>query len=118
MTQQEQEQVSVADDNVFQYETIPVPELSKAEVKVQRLLSIKQSIEAKLQQLITEASRVRNMSSTAKTDYKRKFYEKKFTRVNKEVREQVLALQQIQYLIGKNSEGGDAANGNPSETTN
>lgn len=120
--QQEQEKVSVAetviaDDTVFQYEPVPVPP-STTEIKAQRLVQIKQSLEAKLQLQLAEASRIRKMSTTAKTDYKRKFYDKKFSRINKDVRESVLAIQQVQYLISKNVGEGDAANGNTGETTN
>lgn len=113
MTQQkQQESVSVSDTvitdgAVTQYEPIPVPDVT--DLKVQRLVQIKQSIEAKLQTAIAEATRVRKMMSTAKTDYKRKFYDKKFAKINAGVRENVLALQQIQYLISKNTGEGDAA---------
>ena len=114
MTQQKQ-QISVSvsdtvitDGAVTQYEPIPVPEVT--DLKVQRLVQIKQSIEAKLQTAIAEATRIRKMISTAKTDYKRKFYDKKFSKINAGVRENVLALQQIQYLISKNTGEVDAAN--------
>lgn len=114
MTQQKQQKsVSVSDTvitdgAVTQYEPIPVPEVT--DLKVQRLVQIKQSIEAELQTAIAEATRIRKMISTAKTDYKRKFYDKKFSKINAGVRENVLALQQIQYLISKNTGDADAAN--------
>ena len=113
MTQQkQQESVSVSDTvitdgAVTQYEPIPVP--ASTDLKVQRLVQIKQSIEAKLQVAIAEATRVRKMISTSKTDCKRKFYDKKFAKINTGVREDVLALQQIQYLISKNTGEVDAA---------
>ena len=58
----------ITDGAVTQYEPIPVPEVT--DLKVQRLVQIKQSIEAKLQTAIAEATRIRKMISTAKTDYK------------------------------------------------
>lgn len=113
MTQQEQ-QVSV--DAGFQYQPIPVP--NKADVKHARLAEIKATIEAKLQQLITEASIIRQQINAAKTDYKRKYFEKKFTKVNKAVRESVLTLQQIQYLMSAQSGGEDVATSDEAAASN
>lgn len=110
MTQKQKQEpvsnVAMASD-VIQYEPIPVPNVS--DLKVQRLVEIKQMIEGRLQQSISEAARIRSNISTAKTDCKRKFYDKKFKKINTGVREDVLALQQIQYLIAKNTGEVDAA---------
>lgn len=122
MTQQkQQESVSVSDTvinggDAIPYEPIPVPNVT--DLKVQRLVQIKQSIEAKLQVAIAEATRVRKMMSTAKTDCKRKFYDKKFAKINAGVRENVLALQQIQYLISKNTGDVDAADASSTPAEN
>lgn len=121
MTQQNQEQVSIAesvidDGTVVQYDPIPVP--ANHGLKTQRLLDMKATFETRLQTLITEASRIRQMSTGAKTDYKRKFYDKKFVKVNKEVRETVLTVQQLQYMITKAMEGDNAATRSDSPATN
>lgn len=116
MTQQEQQQ-QVSVDAGFQYQPIPVP--NKADVKHARLGEIKSTIESKLQQLIAEASHIRQQINASKTDYKRKYFEKKFSKVNKSVRESVLALQQIQYLMSTQSDGGeDVATSNEAATSN
>ena len=116
MTQQEQEQ-QVSVDADFQNQTIHVPD--KADVKHVRLREIKSTIESKLQQLIAEASHIRQQITASKTDYKRKYFEKKFSKVNKSVRESVLALQQIQHLMSTQSNGGeDVATSDEATTSN
>lgn len=120
MTQQKQQESVSASDTIINdgdaipYEPIPVPTVNN--LKVQRLVQIKQSIEAKLQVAITEATRVRKMMTTAKTDCKHKFYDKKFSKINTGVRENVLALQQIQHLISKNTGEVDAADASSPST--
>lgn len=117
MTQQKQEQVSseVVTDHDG-YEPIPVPNATG--VKQARLLEIKTDFESKLQVLIAEASRIRKMGTDAKTAYKRQFYDKKFAKVNKSVRETVLAIQQIQHLITKSAEDVNAASNGTTTVAN
>lgn len=68
------------------------------ELKKQRLSAFQAQIEAELQQNISEAARIRQQITTAKTDYKRQFYEKKFSKVSKSVRHGVATIQQISQL--------------------
>lgn len=68
------------------------------ELKTQRLSELHSQIETELQQSVTEAARIRQLITTAKTDCKRKFYEKKFSTIRDSVRQGVTALQQISQL--------------------
>lgn len=101
MSQEQEQTTSNIVDTIHDYQTIAIPQLSKAEAKRDRLLSIEKEIEAGLQNYITEASLIRQKATGAKTDYKRQYYDKKFRKVNLAVRESVMALQQIKYLLTK-----------------
>lgn len=110
---QEQEQTT---DNVVmsinEYQTIPMPELSKEELKQERIAGIKQDIETKLQQYISAAATVRQKSSSAKTAYKRQYYEKKFQKIHVAVRHYVSMLQQIQQIAAKEHQDVDESPSN------
>lgn len=101
MSQQQEQTTDNVVMSIDQYQTIPVPQLSKEEAKNARLAGIKDEIESKLQYYITEASAIRQKSTGAKTECKRQFYAKKFKKINVAVRESIMALQQIEYLITK-----------------
>jgi hypothetical protein len=54
------------------------------------------AIEAELQDLVVQASLLRKEISGAKTNTKKKYYEKKFAKVSAQVRQMVTALQQVE----------------------
>lgn len=91
-----------------QYTPVQIGESAQAEpvsreqlidaVVAQRSDQWKAAVEAELQDLITEASIIRKEISTAKTNTKKKYFEKKFKKVNQEVRQMVAALHRIQQV--------------------
>ncbi len=79
------------------------PTAANHSVKVQRLLEIKQAIQADIQPILAEASAIQKQISASKTATKKKFYEKKFNKIKQQTLQYVSTLQQIDALL--NSEG-------------
>lgn len=69
----------------------PAP-LDFSDVKADRIELWRQTIDAELQSTITEAASLRQKISEAKTDVKRKYYNKKFKKISDQVM-QLLAVQ-------------------------
>lgn len=53
-------------------------------------------INSELQSLITRAATIREEISSAKTQTKKRYFEKKFAKVSTEVRQMIVALQRVQ----------------------
>ncbi len=70
--------------------------ISLAELKEARRQYMKTAIQQELQNLIALAAQYRKNIDTAKTDYKKKYYQKKMTKLNEDVRRMVVALQRLQ----------------------
>lgn len=70
---------------------IPASELEDA-----RRAQWKAAIEAELQETVQQAAAIRQKITTAKTNYKKQFYGKKFTKVQGKVMQMLSALQRFQ----------------------
>lgn len=73
-------------------------ESTRAHLKEERKSHYARLIEADLQILIKEAAALRNTILSAKTTVKKKFYTKKFNKINAQVRQYVQALQRLGAL--------------------
>lgn len=76
------------------------------------------AINAELQSLITEAASIRQNISTAKTQTKRNYYQKKFNKVSVQVRQMVAALQRVQSTTSTTNMNPDQANDTSTTSTN
>ena len=93
------------EDGVFEETTIQeeiidneLEESTRAHLKDERKAHYSKLIEEDLQNLIKEAAAIRNLITSAKTTIKKKYYKKKFDKVNYQVRRYVQALQQLGAL--------------------
>ncbi len=87
-TQDTAGELAKKDGNSF---IIPAGELEAA-----RRAQWKAAIEAELQQTVQEAAAIRQKITTAKTEYKKKFYGKKFHKVQGKVMQMLSVLQRLQ----------------------
>lgn len=55
-----------------------------------------QAIEAELQDLVVQASQLRQLINSSKTGAKKKYYQKKFAKISTQVHQMVAALQRVQ----------------------
>lgn len=55
-------------------------------------------IEAELQDLIGQATKIREQMSSAKTQTKRQYFDKKFKKINAAVMQMVVSLQRLEHL--------------------
>lgn len=69
---------------------------TRAEEEAIRRSQWKQAVEQELQILVSQASVLREKINTAKTNYKKQFYGKKFSKVQTQVMQMVAALQRFQ----------------------
>lgn len=76
----------------------------KLELKKQRLDQLKAEIDLALQDLIKDAASIRKNITSAKTDYKKQYFQKKFNKVKTSVHQTIVYLQQIEYLIKQTDE--------------
>ncbi len=81
---------------------------NKKDYKTMRLVEFQKSIEAQLQPILNEASKVHKLVSDAKTKTKKDFYNKKFVKLTDQVKKYVNTIQQIEAMISP--EGTEHAN--------
>ena len=76
-----------------------ISESITSDVKELRKQEWKRAIEAELQPLIVEAARLRGIISTAKTNTKRKLYQKKFNKIHDTVLRYVDIIQKLEATM-------------------
>lgn len=78
----------------------PTPEgdfkVTTAEMEAARRAQWKGAIQQELQMLVQEAAGIREKINTAKTQYKKTFYQKKFAKIQPRVMQMVAALQRLE----------------------
>lgn len=81
-----------------------IEQSNKQDVRNARIQEIKSGVEARLQSLITTATALRKTMAESKTHVKKKYYERKFKRVNAEVLQLASMLEQFSALESHNTE--------------
>jgi hypothetical protein len=81
------EQVEGSESN-FKINNVDLPGLRRQQWK--------SAIEQELQDLVTKAALIRDEINGAKTEYKKQYFHKKFTKIQQQVMQMVAALQRIQ----------------------
>lgn len=71
-------------------------QINPAEIEAQHRAMWRGAIEQELQSLVRTASEVRQKIDTAKTEFKKKFYNNEFKKIQQKVMQMVTALQRIQ----------------------
>lgn len=74
---------------------------NKDQVRQKRLEEFESNISQQLQQCLTAAASAKNSANSAKTNTKRRFYNKKFAKITAEAKQAIVALQQIKALTEK-----------------
>jgi len=81
---------------VKENQTIKYDLPTRADEEAIRRSQWKHAVEQELQILVSQASVLREKINTAKTNYKKQFYGKKFSKVQTQVMQMVAALQRFQ----------------------
>lgn len=81
---------------VKESQTIKYDLPTRADEEAMRRAQWRQAVEQELQILVSQASVLREKINTAKTNYKKQFYGKKFSKVQTQVMQMVAALQRFQ----------------------
>lgn len=71
-------------------------EAMRVNAAAERKAQWKGAIEQELQSLVNEAAGIREKITTAKTQYKKEFYSKKFSKVQSRVMQMLVALQRLE----------------------
>lgn len=70
--------------------------LSRGEIQDMRRAEMKAAVQQHLQSLLVVAGQLRQKINESKTDYKKKYYSKKMSKVNGEVMSMIAALQRFE----------------------
>lgn len=87
--------IYVGDPSPSTLESIEQTNLILDQVVDTRMNQWEKAINAELQDLVTEASHLRQQITSSKTTTKKKYYQKKFDKVSIQVRQMLIALQRV-----------------------